>query len=348
MLSRVASSIYWMNRYIERAENYSRFVDVNHQLTMDLDSSHANQWMPLIYTTGDQDLFLKKYSQPTPRNVILFLTFDQENPNSIFSCVALARENARTIRENISQAMWEVLNEFYLEMKEIRNEFKKNHELDEIEFDKPISSNFDDNLFDFFRLIRLNCQTLYGLTDSTINHDDVYHFAKIGRNLERADKSTRILDMKYFILLPNAQKDVGTTIDLIQWLSLLKSASAHEMYNRIYPKVSPLSIAEFLIQNPQFPRSIEFCLEQIRESIDKVSGYGIQDYSEDSPNRIVNQLLKDVSLTNIGSVFQSGFHEYIDSLQEQLNHLGSAIHNRFFERNPNIKINSQSQQNQSN
>ncbi|MCC5816734.1 MAG: alpha-E domain-containing protein [Leptospira sp.] len=330
MLSRVASSVYWLNRYMERAENYSRFVDVNQQLMMDLDVDAVSQWMPLVYTTGDHELFQKKYGSPTPRNVILFLTFDQDNPNSIYSCLVRARENARTIRENISQSMWETLNEFYLEVKYIRSEFLKNSLDENISLDMPLASSYGDNLFDFFKLIRRNCQTFYGMTDSTINHDDVYHFAKIGRNLERADKSTRILDMKYFILLPNSQ-EVGSTLDLIQWLSVLKSASAQEMYNKIYPKIVPLNIAEFIIQNPQFPRSIHFCLEEIRESIDKVSGLGMQDYSEESPNRQVNKVLKDVAGANMVSVFQSGFHEYIDGLQSQLNDLGNSIQKRFFE-----------------
>jgi uncharacterized alpha-E superfamily protein len=330
MLSRVASSVYWLNRYIERAENYSRFVDVNQQLMMDLDVDAVSQWMPLVFTTGDHELFQKKYSSPTPRNVILFLTFDQDNPNSIYSCLVRARENARTIRENISQSMWETLNEFYLEVKYIRLEFLKNSLDENISLDMPLASSYGENLFDFFKLIRRNCQTFYGMTDSTINHDDVYHFAKIGRNLERADKSTRILDMKYFILLPNSQ-EVGSTLDLIQWLSVLKSASAQEMYNKIYPKIVPLNIAEFIIQNPQFPRSIYFCLEEIRESIDKVSGLGMQDYSEESPNRQVNKVLKEVAGANMVSVFQSGFHEYIDGLQSQLNDLGNSIQKRFFE-----------------
>ncbi|PKA04033.1 alpha-E domain-containing protein, partial [Leptospira ellisii] len=117
MLSRVAESVYWMNRYMERAENYSRFIDVNFQLSLDLNEDGNRQWLPLVYTTGDNELFQKKYSEASEENVIQFMTFDAENPNSILNCLIRARENARTIRENISTPMWEVINEFYLGFK---------------------------------------------------------------------------------------------------------------------------------------------------------------------------------------------------------------------------------------
>jgi len=331
VLSRVASSIYWLNRYIERAENYARFIEVNHQLAMDIGLGQSDQWMPLIYTTGDDQLFLQRYKSPKVSNVIYFLTFDLENPNSIYSCLARARENARTIRENISQAMWEVLNEFFLEVKRIQSEIVQSNSLDSITLDTPIQTQKGDKLLDFFRFVRLNCFTFYGVTDSTISHDDVYHFANIGRSLERADKSTRILDMKYFILLPHAQDEEESTEDLIQWLYLLKSASAHEMYNKVYNRILPLYIAEFIVQSPEFPRSIYFCVEEIRKSVDIVSGFAPRDYAWDSPNRMVNHVLSEISKVNLEEVFLSGFHEYIDRLQIELNQLGDSIHRRFFE-----------------
>ncbi|WCL49345.1 alpha-E domain-containing protein [Leptospira sp. GIMC2001] len=326
MLSRVAGSIYWMNRYIERAENYSRFIDVNHQLMMDLSGSYPNQWMPLVYTTGDHELFVKKYENPSVGNVIQFLTFDTENSNSIFSCLTRARENARTVRENISTTMWEVLNEFYLEVKVIRNDYLKLSP-DSITLDTVFSSSSGKNLSEFFKLVRNKCQMFQGTTDSTISHDDVWHFAMIGRNLERSDKTTRILDMKYFILLPS-NTDVGSTLDLLQWISLLKSASAHEMYNRVYPKVIPLHIAEFMIQNPQFPRSILFCLNEIEKGVKKVSGIEIgQEHKSTSIERMVVQEVKETSMAN---VFKDGFHDYLDNLQGRLNSLGASIHDQFF------------------
>ncbi|MDZ4725233.1 MAG: alpha-E domain-containing protein [Leptospira sp.] len=320
MLSRVAESVFWLNRYIERAENYSRFIDVNHQLSLDLNDEFPNQWMPLVHTTGDAEDFDKKYEKITPANVIKFMTFDEENPNSIFNCLSRARENARTIRENISTSMWEVLNEFYLSVKDYRKSYMENPE--------TRGEGISADLSEFLSHIRKSCQSFYGCSDATISHDEVWSFSLLGRFLERADKTTRILDMKYFILLPSVQ-DVGSTLDLLQWLSLLKSASAHEMFNRKYKKVHPNDIADFLILDQTFPRSIVFCLQEIEESLEKVSGTkeGLpRNLAQDAATTYLNRLRSE----NIESIFDKGLHEYLDDIQIELNQIGSKIVDRFF------------------
>src|SRR5688572_420860 len=212
MLSRVADSIYWMNRYIERAENYARFIDVNFNLTLDLPYGMTEQWRPLLFTTADHELFEHRYGEATKENVIRFLTFDLENSNSILSCLAKARENARTMRDVISSEMWEQLNTFYLG---IRNS-------------KATQVWNLTNQMNFFHEIRRGCALFYGIADATIMHSESWHFGNLGRYMERADKTTRILDMKYYILLPKVE-DVGSPIDLVQWTAVLKSASALEM-----------------------------------------------------------------------------------------------------------------------
>ena len=204
MLSRVAESVYWMSRYVERAENVSRFIDVNLNLTLDLGTAGGSQWAPLVYTTGDHQQFLDRYHDFTQEKVIQFLTFDEKNPNSILSCLRAARENARTVREVISSAMWEEINKFYLMVSAAA-----------VEQNKPSSP------FDFFNQIKLSSHMLQGVTDATMSHGEAWHFARIGRLLERADKTSRILDVKYFVLLPNVA-DVGTPLDSIQWAALLK------------------------------------------------------------------------------------------------------------------------------
>ncbi|GBF51420.1 hypothetical protein LPTSP4_29560 [Leptospira ryugenii] len=320
MLSRVAESVFWMNRYVERAENYSRFIDVNHQLSLDLNDEFPNQWMPLVFTTGDAAEFQKKYETHSPANVIRFMTFDEENPNSIFNCLSRARENARTIRENISTSMWEVLNEFYLLVKEHKKNYHEKQNLS--------GDGISVGLSEFLAFVRKSCQSFYGCLDATISHDEVWSFALLGRFLERADKTTRILDMKYFILLPSIQ-DVGSTLDLLQWLSLLKSASAHEMYNHRYKKVHPKDIAEFLILNETFPRSIVFCLQEIEESLEKVSGTkeGLpRNLAQEAATTYLNRLRSE----NIDSIFNKGLHEYLDDIQIELNQIGSKIVERFF------------------
>ncbi|AYV57142.1 alpha-E domain-containing protein [Leptospira kmetyi] len=311
MLSRVAESVYWMNRYMERAENYSRFIDVNFQLSLDLNEDVNRQWMPLVFTTGDNELFQKKYSEPSKENVIHFMTFDTENPNSILNCLIRSRENARTIRENISTPMWEVMNEFYLTFK------SKKHFTDT---DLSVLS-------EFFKSIRNQCLLFYGCQEATIARDEVWYFAQLGRYLERADKTARILDMKYFILLPS--HDVGSNLDLIQWLSLLKSTSAHEMFNRIYQKITPKNIAEFLILDRQFPRAVRFSLRKIFDSLKVLSGTDPDEYSCEAEKR-VGVLLSELSYTSVEEIFNSGMHEYLDKLQLQINGIHDRIDERYF------------------
>ncbi|MEM6822343.1 MAG: alpha-E domain-containing protein, partial [Verrucomicrobiota bacterium] len=214
MLSRVANAIYWMCRQIERADNIARFVDVNINLNLDLPSDIESQWQPLVNTTGDDEWFEKHYGDATEETVIRFLTIDEKYPNSIISCVRAARENARTTRESISSEMWEHLNSLYL----FTNDYAKQPQTLE-------------SAFSFFRRIKMSCHLFYGLMDATLSHTEPWHFARLGQYTERADKTSRILDIKYYILLPDLE-DVGAPFDNIQWSALLKSASALEMFRK--------------------------------------------------------------------------------------------------------------------
>jgi len=198
MLSRVADAVYWMNRYIERAENVARFVDVNLHLILDLPAGSAEQWRPLINTTGDQELFAERYKKATRENVIHFLTFDTEYGNSIVSCLRAARENARSVREIISSEMWEQANQFYLMVT-----------------DPGAKARALDSPSEFYNDVKMASHLFSGLTRNTMSHTEAWHFGRLGRLLERADKTSRMLDVKYFILLP-AVDDVGSPLDDIQ------------------------------------------------------------------------------------------------------------------------------------
>ena len=182
MLSRVADCVFWMSRYIERAENAARFVDVNLNLTLDLGGTLANQWEPLIYTTGDHEEFYKRYGVANQKNAVAMLTFDEENPNSIVSCLKYARENARTIREIIAAPVWEELNKFYLF---VRDGCSRNGQA-------------ADNPFEFFNQVKRSGQLIVGIMEATMSRGEAWHFAQMGRLLERADKTSRILDVKYY------------------------------------------------------------------------------------------------------------------------------------------------------
>src|SRR5262245_49192166 len=203
MLSRVAQSIYWMSRYVERAENVARFVDVNHHLLLDLPSVGGEQWQPLVLTTGDRALFMERYGGFTRDNVIRFLTFDGSNPNSIISCLTAARENARSIRETISSEMWEQVNHFYLLVNSMAGQ-----------------TDWMDAPYQFFSDVKKASHLFDGIAMTTLSHGDAWYFYQLGRLLERADKTSRILDVKYFLLLPSVA-DVGSSFDDIQWAAVL-------------------------------------------------------------------------------------------------------------------------------
>src|SRR5437868_1960335 len=194
LLSRVADSVYWMARYVERAENIARVIEVNLHLQLDLPLSPANQWQPLIDTSGDTAVFGEKYGPATQATVISFLTQDTGNPNSIFTCIRAARENARSVRETISSEMWEQVNSMYLHMQGQWN------------------MHDSSTLPEIFRGMRLASHMFQGITDATMSHNEAWHFTCLGRQMERADKTSRLLDVKYFMLLPSASS-VGTPYD---------------------------------------------------------------------------------------------------------------------------------------
>ena len=253
MLSRVANSLYWMSRYVERAEDAARFVDVNLHMILDLPADATEQWEPLVITTGDEKLFAQCYGEATRENVIQFLTFDKKNPNSIFSCLRAARENARSVREIISSEMWEQVNTFYLMVT-----------------DPGAEERVKEEAYDFLHEIKMASHLFEGLTNATMSHGEGWHFCRLGRLLERADKTSRILDVKYFILLPSVW-DVGTPVDDIQWAAVLRSASAFEMYRKRYHLLTPDHIVEFLLLDREFPRSAYHCLVQADESLHAIS-----------------------------------------------------------------------------
>ncbi|HEX6770165.1 MAG TPA: alpha-E domain-containing protein, partial [Candidatus Binatia bacterium] len=205
MLSRVANSIYWLSRYMERADNVARFIDVNLQMMLDLPSGPQEQWQPLVSISGDDAKFSSNYAVATRDNVIKFLAFSAENPNSIVSCLRAARENARTIRESISPEMWEQVNSCYLTV------------------NAAASGDLLRSPSSFFSEVKKASQLFHGITDATLLHGEEWHFYRMGRLLERADKTSRLLDVKYFMLLPSVA-DVGTPLDDIQWAAVLRSA----------------------------------------------------------------------------------------------------------------------------
>jgi len=315
MLSRVANAIYWMNRSVERAENYARFIDVNLNLTLDLPHGTAEQWEPLVTTTGDHELFNQRYGKPTRENVVQFLAADAANPNSVLSCLTAARENARSVREIISSEMWEQVNRFYLMVKEA-----------------VTAGWFSQDPYRFFTEVKQASHLLSGITDATMSHGEGWHFGRLGRLLERADKTSRILDVKYFILLPHVS-DVDTPFDNIQWSALLKSASALEMYRKQYGRIAPNLVADFLILNPAFPRAIRYCVIKAEDSLRAISGSDGAT-ARTQPEKKVGRLRAELEYTDIDEIRAGGLHEFLDGLQAELNGIDDAIHDTFFALRP--------------
>ena len=310
MLSRVADSVFWLSRYIERAENIARFLDVNLHLTLDLGDSMDQQWSPLVATTGDHEAFAERYGQPTRENVWQFLTFDHDSANSVVSCLYSARENARTIRGSLPSEVWEELNKFYLFVR------------------GAAVAETAERAGEFLSEVKRFSHLLVGIMESLMSRDEAWHFARMGRSIERADKTSRILDVKYFILLPTST-DVGTPVDVIQWSALLKSASALEMYRRLRGRISPENVVGFLMLDHDFPRSVRYCLHRVEESLRAITGSSPGSFHSLAERRI-GRLRAEFEFTQPTDIIQIGLHEFIDALQSKLNDLDAAIFDAFF------------------
>lgn len=237
MLSRVAANIFWMARYIERAENTARLINVNTNLILDLPGRVRLGWEPIIDITGSRELFFSMYHEADERSVVRFLIANPANPGSILSALSFAREDARTIRDIIPGEAWEQVNQLYLRAKDLSK--------------TGLSRR---NRFDYLGNIILGAQTITGLLAGTMTHDEGYEFLRIGRNLERADMTTRIIDVRSGSLLPELPEEV-LPFENIQWMSVLKSLTGYHMYRRHERVVVRRSdVLRFLLQERRFPR----------------------------------------------------------------------------------------------
>ncbi len=221
----------------------------------------------------------------------------------------MARENARSIREVISSEMWEEVNSFYWMVQ------------------NAAQGGSLGALPDFFTQVKLASHRFAGVMDATMTHNEGWHFGQMGRLLERADKTTRILDVKYFVLLPSVEW-VGTPLDQIQWMSLLKSASAYEMYRKCQRRITPTAVAEFLILDRQFPRSIHFCLGQVEQSLHQITSTPIGTWSN-SAERALGRLCSQLGYLTMDDIVETGLHEFLNQMQIEINEIGNQISTTF-------------------
>jgi uncharacterized alpha-E superfamily protein len=309
MLSRVADSAFWMSRYVERAENIARIVDVNLQLILDLPERRAEDaaqhWPRVVACLGDDTGFRKRKLRPEAEVVTDFLLFDRTNPNSIASCLAAARENARTIRELITAEMWEQINRTHLWLGS-----------------KAAQQFYGRNTYEFFQRVKKSLQLFQGITDSVMHRGEGWEFIQLGKYLERADKTSRILDDKFFLRFGETKGPADT---VPQWTAILRSCNARQTYLRLYATaVDPKRAAELLALNGAFPRSILFCVLHLDQSLRRISGVPGGQFTN-TAEKLSGRLLSGLSFSTIEDLWSKGLHQAMDEIQVQLNDIGAEV-----------------------
>jgi uncharacterized alpha-E superfamily protein len=316
MLSRVADSLYWMSRYVERAENVARFIDVNTWLSLDLPDGYEEQWSPLISTTGDDALFHSCYEGVSRKDVVNFLTFDTRNPNSILSAITAARENARLARQYITLEMWEQINRFFFTIQNAAQAARKGS--------SPVQ--------EFFSEVTTSSHLFLGTLYATMSHNEGWHFCRLGHFIERADKTSRILDTKYYLLLPSVDT-VGTPYDDIMWAAVLRSTSGFEMYRKRHQQISPDRIVEFLVLDREFPRAIHYCVISADASLHAITGTPMRAF-RNTAEQLLGRVCAELNYIQVEEIIHRGLHEFLDGLQVRLNLVGDAIYKSFFALQP--------------
>lgn len=308
MLSRVASSIYWMSRYLERAENVARFIDVNANLMLDLSLDHSQtQWYPLVAASGDDEDFNNRYAVADETSVVRFLTFDPRNGNSILAAIDKARENARTVREVIPSEVWELINELH---HTTRDNSRRRRLAD---------------LHGYYRTVREASHVFSGMMQNTMSRAEGFWFAHLGQMLERADKTVRIMDVKYFLLLPRPDM-INSNYDAVQWGAVLKSVSALEMYRQQFHSINYRDVAQFAFFSTSFPRSLAYCVHSASRALGALNPEGRETPVDEVMERLNAMLMENEATT----VLAAGLHEFIDAMQLRLNELDTAIARTYF------------------
>ncbi len=306
MLSRVAENIYWMARYVERAENTARLVRVNAYLLLDLPRGIAPGWEPLVSIMGMDEEFHERYTRITERNVVKFLIGDSSNHCSILSSLAAARENCRTVRDIVPRSGWEQFNELYLYAKEnMKTGLTKS------------------GRHAYLARIIAGSQTINGLLGSLLLRDEGFQFLRIGRNLERADMTTRIIDVRSTDLLPEGSAD-SKAYDTIQWVSVLNSLSAYQAYRRkVQVQVRRAETLNFLFKDTLFPRAFLHCLYALEESLGELK-------NNKGSLETLRRLTYKASTTQVDEMRKEQLHSFIDQLQLGLIELHQAVAETYF------------------
>ncbi|MCS7060315.1 MAG: alpha-E domain-containing protein [Anaerolineae bacterium] len=316
MLSRVAESLYWMSRYIERAEDITRILTVNFHALLDTRLEDLKRgWQPLIEITGDQALFAQHYPEYTAQTVSEFLLWHPANPNAVIACITRARENARSVREQISSEMWEHINRLYFLVRGVNRAgvLRGPHE--------------------FFSQVRDGSQAFQGVTDATMPHGEAWQFIQLGKFLERAEKTCRILDVKYATL--NTLRE-GTPEASLQLIAMLKSCSAFEAFRKesaLQLQAGP--VAHYLLLSPIFPRAVLFCLKRCQHAATAISSATLGENSRPDGAaalslRTLGRTCSELEYLDIEDVLDARMHPFLTHLLRQINQIGDEITRAYF------------------
>lgn len=306
MLVRVAETLYWMARYLERAENMARLINVNTNLILDIPKKTELGWEPLIDITGTRANYEESYDNFDERSVMKYLISDADSPVSIANSLRWARENARTVRDVIPREAWEQINAL--------NHYAKD------QLNVAMSKR---GRFSYLNEVILRNQTIVGQLSGTVNRDQGYVFVRLGRNLERADMTSRIIDVRSANLLTLESVD-AQPFENIQWMSVLKSLTAYQMYRQaMQARVRRSDVVKFLFQSQKFPRAILFCVQQIERCVNELPDH-------DSVLRSVHQLLRLLKSAELQAYDQTMLHDFIDQIQIELNTIHNELATQFF------------------
>jgi len=312
MLSRIADSLFWMSRYLERAGNTARLVEINlvHLLEAEDALPEAAQWKPLLSIGCSEEAYQARYDggEVSAARTIQFMTRERSNPNAIRSSVRQARENARVVRDRISNEMWEAINDMWLRI------------------DRTHDGSVADRAAGLFAEVRNGVARFHGISVSTMMRGEAFGFYLLGTCVERADMTARILDVKYHLLLPDVSM-IGSPLDFYQWAALLKSLSAYEAFRRRYQTgLRPVDIAEFVIFERDFPRSLRFTVDRMRHALREIGVEG-------ATRTVAAMAALEAHLGEVSAehVFEEGMHEYLDAFLAKVGAFTVALSREYFE-----------------
>ncbi|WP_373488811.1 alpha-E domain-containing protein [Blastomonas sp.] len=309
MLGKTAGGLFWMQRYLERSENVARLIDAGFRIALTRSEAAEDEWTSVLTTAGVRKAYRAKYDKVDGSSVINFLLRDKANPSSVLSVIEGARNNARLVRTALTREVWEATNECWMTVKEaLRTQIS------------------DNDLPDVLSLIRQQSAQVRGTQSGTMMRNDIYFFSQLGAFVERSDSTARILDVKYYVLLPSLSY-VGSALDNVQWETILRSVSAYRAFRWLNPgETNPRNIAQFMILDQVMPRSLAFCARRMANALEAIA----REYGDSGPSlELAVKLRNDLENANIDMIVDNGLHQFIQDFIQRNNAISAQIEQEF-------------------